>query len=189
MSDNKFNLDLEYNQDFLAIDMEDQGIMELSDQEEEQPVDSMGPLVCGEDLFSDSQLVDQVNNPTQDPVLCPARDAETERILQPEDFSWAEDVKAQDAALLELSSEEQQGPGAQSLFHLPVEISKQEVSRDGVKLSSNHSDPDSIQDIVLEAQLRASFQSTLDRLSGLGTRPQGESTRALRFVREGMLRE
>ena len=47
-------MDLEYDQDFLSIEMEDQGVMELSDQEEEQPAESMGPLVCGEDLLSNS---------------------------------------------------------------------------------------------------------------------------------------
>ena len=52
--------------------------MELSDQEE-QPTHSMELLVCGEDLFSDSQLVELVNYPTQDPMLCPTRDAETEK--------------------------------------------------------------------------------------------------------------
>ena len=56
-------------------------------------------------------------------------------------------------------------------------------------MSSNHSEPNSIQDIVLEAQHRASFQSTLDRLSRQGSRPQGESTRALRFDRVRMLSE
>ena len=41
MSDNEFNLDLKYDQDFLSMEMEDQGAMELSDHEEEQPADSM----------------------------------------------------------------------------------------------------------------------------------------------------
>ena len=36
---NEFNLDLKYKKDFLSIEMEDQGAMELSDQEEEQLVD------------------------------------------------------------------------------------------------------------------------------------------------------
>ena len=166
MSDKEFNLDLEYDQDFLSIGMEDQGAMELSDQEEEQPVDSMGPLVCREDIFSDSQFVKLVINPTPDPVLGPARDAETVKALQPGDFSWIEDVKVEDAALHEQILEEQQGPGAHSIPHSPVETSKQEVSGDGVELSSNHFEPDSILDIVLEAQLRASFQSTLDCLLG-----------------------
>ena len=31
MSDNKFNLDLEYDEDFLSLEMEDQGGMELPD--------------------------------------------------------------------------------------------------------------------------------------------------------------
>ena len=66
--------------------MKDQGTKELSDQEEEQPVDSMEPLVCREDLFSDSQLVETVNNLTPDPV-CPARNAETKKALQPGAFS------------------------------------------------------------------------------------------------------
>ena len=81
----------------------------------------MGLLVHKEDLFSDSQLVELVNNPTQDPMVCPARDAETEEALQPGDFSWIEEVKAQDTALLEQSLEEQQGPGVHSLLHSLVE--------------------------------------------------------------------
>ena len=66
-----FNLDLKYKKDFLSVEMED--------QEEEQLVDSIGPLVCKEDLFSHSQLVELVNNLTQDPVLCSAKDADTEK--------------------------------------------------------------------------------------------------------------
>ena len=50
----------------------------------------MGSLVCGEDLYSNSQLVELVNNPTPDPVLCPVRPTETEKALQPKDFSWIE---------------------------------------------------------------------------------------------------
>ena len=72
----------------------------------------MGLLVHREDLFSNSQLVELVNNLTQDPMVCPARYAETEEALQPGDFSWIEEVKAQDTALLEQSLEEQQGLGA-----------------------------------------------------------------------------
>ena len=79
MSDNEFNLDLEYNQDLLKI--EDQGAMELSNQEEKQPADSMGLLVCREDLLSNSLIVELVNNPTPDPIPCPVRDAETEMAL------------------------------------------------------------------------------------------------------------
>ena len=86
-------MDLEYKKDFLSIEMEDQGAMELSDQEEEQLVDR-GCI-----------------------------------------------------ALLWQSLEEQQGLRAHSLLHLSVETSKQEVSRDRDKLSYNHSEPDSIQDI------------------------------------------
>ena len=52
----------------------------------------MGSLVCGEDLYSNSQLVELVNNPTPDPVLCPVRPTETEKALQPKDFSWIEDI-------------------------------------------------------------------------------------------------
>ena len=97
--------------------------------------------------------------------MCPAWNAETEEALQPTDFLWVKDVEVQDAALLEQSSEVQQGPGAQSLLHLSVETYKQKGSRGGVELSSNHSEPDNIQDIVLEAKRRASFRLTLDHLS------------------------
>ena len=101
-----FNLDLKYKKDFLSVEMED--------QEEKQLVDSIGPLVCKEDLFSHSQLVELVNNPTQDPVL------QILRRLQPVNFPWIEDVEAQDGALLEQSSEEQQGPRPHNLLHLSV---------------------------------------------------------------------
>ena len=104
-----FNLDLKYKKDFLSV--------EIEDQEEEQLVDSIGPLVCKEDLFSHSQLVELVNDPTQDPVL------QILRRLQPVNFPWIEDVEAQDGALLEQSSEEQQGPRAHSLLHSAVKTS------------------------------------------------------------------
>ena len=32
------------------------------------------------------------NNPTPDPVLCPVRPTETEKALQPKEFSWIEDI-------------------------------------------------------------------------------------------------
>ena len=47
----------------------------------------MGLLVHTEDLFSDSQLVEMVNNPTTVPV-CPVKNAETEKAMKPDDFSW-----------------------------------------------------------------------------------------------------
>ena len=90
MLDNKYDLNVMYdNSDFPSQDMkmEDQEGEALLDQEEEQPVDSMEPLVCGEgdifidSLLSDYQLVVAVNNPTQDPVVCPAWDTQTERAL------------------------------------------------------------------------------------------------------------
>ena len=176
--------------------MEDQGEA-LLDQEEEQPVDSMEPLVCGEgdivtdSLLSTSQLVVVVNNSTQDPVVCPPQDAETERTLQPDVslVSWMDHVDQRGASLHEQSSEEPEGPGAQVILYSPVETSEQVVSGDGVNTSSNHSQPDNIQDTVLEAQCRASLQVTLNRFSRNGSRPQGESTRSLGFVGECMLWE
>ena len=65
--------------------------------------------------------------------MCPARDAETVKALQPGDFSWIEEVEEQDAALFELCSEEQQGLRAHSLLQSYVETSKQRVSGNGVK--------------------------------------------------------
>ena len=99
-------MDLEYDHDFLSMEMEVQGGYGVVRPGGET---AMGLLVHREDLFSDSQLVELVNNPTQDPMVCPARDAETEEALQPGDFSWIEEVKVQDAALLEQSLEVQQG--------------------------------------------------------------------------------
>ena len=78
--------------------------------------DSLGSLVCGEDLFSNSQLVELVNVPTQgDPEGPPARDAETERALQEDNFSWSEELEQEDP-FLEHSLEVVQGSGVQSLF-------------------------------------------------------------------------
>ena len=77
-------------------------------------MDSIGPLVCKEDLFSHSQLAELVKNPTQDPVL------QILRRLQPVNFPWIEDVEAQDGALLEQSSEEEQEPRPHNLLHLSV---------------------------------------------------------------------
>ena len=57
--------------------------------------------------------------------------------------------------------EDHRGPGAQVILHSSVETSEQVVYRDVVDMSSNHSEPDNIQDIVLEAQHRASLQVTL----------------------------
>ena len=112
MSDNKYNLNLKYDTDFPSMELEDQGEA-LLDQEEEQPAESTELLVCEEanlssnSLLSNSLLVAVVNNPTQDPVVCPARDAETKRALQPDNnFSWVDDVKQQDASLHEQSLEE-----------------------------------------------------------------------------------
>ena len=95
MSDNEYDLNVLY-----------------SDQQEEQPADYMKLLVCGEGniytnfLLSTSQLVVVVNNSTQDPVVCPTWDAETERALQLDVslVSWEDDIEQQDASLLEQSS-------------------------------------------------------------------------------------
>ena len=123
--------------------------------------------------------------------MCPPWDAETKRNLQSDAslVSWSDYVNQQDASLLEQSSDDHQGPGAQDILHSPVETPEQVVSGDGVNMSSNHSEPNNIQDIVLEAQCRASLQVTLNHLSGQGSRPQGESTRSLEFVSKRMLRE
>ena len=160
MSDNKYDLNvINDDRDFHSQDMEieDQEGEALLNQEEEQLVDSMELLVCREgdifanSLLSDSQLVVVVKNPTQDPVVCPAWDAETERALQPDNnFSSVDDVEQRDAYLHEQSCEEHQGPGAQDLLHSPVETPGQDVSKDGVNMSSNHYEPENIHDIVLE---------------------------------------
>ena len=64
MLDYENQMELEYDQDILYLMDEDLALGEDLDQEEEQPVDSLEPLVCGKDLFSDSQLVDLVISPT-----------------------------------------------------------------------------------------------------------------------------
>ena len=74
MSDNKYDLNVMYdNQDFPSQDMEveDHEGDVLLDQEEEQPGDSMEPLVCAEEgifsdfsLLSSSQMVVVVNDST-----------------------------------------------------------------------------------------------------------------------------
>ena len=112
-------------------------------------------------LLSYSQLVVVVNNSTQNPVVCPPQDAETVRSLQLDVslVSWADEIDQRVVSLLKKSSEEHQGQGALVILHSPVETSKQVVSGDGVNMSSNHSEPDNIQGIILEAQHRASLQT------------------------------
>ena len=98
MLDYENQMELKYDQDILYLMDEDLALGEDLDQEEEQPANSLEPLVCEEDLFSDLQLVDLVNIPTQDPVGPPAWDAETDKALQHHDFSWVEDVEEQEEA-------------------------------------------------------------------------------------------
>ena len=64
--------------------------------------DQLPSLVCGEgQLFTDLQLVELMDAPSQDPVESPAqRDIETELALQPVYFPWIDNVKEQEAALL-----------------------------------------------------------------------------------------
>ena len=146
--------------------------------------------IFADSLLSISQLVVVINNSTQDPVVCPPQDAETKRALQPDNnFSWVDDVEQLDASLCEQNSEEHQGPGAQDILHSPVETTIQEVSGDGVNMSSKYSEPDNLLDIVLEAQHRASLQVTLNCFSGRGSQPQGDSTISLGYVSERMLWE
>ena len=111
MLDNEYDLNVIYDHmEFLSQDMkiEDQEGEALLNKEEEQPVDSMELLVCGEgdiftnSLLSTSQLVVRVNNTIQDPEVCPPRDVETKRVLQPDVSltSWSDYVDQWDASLL-----------------------------------------------------------------------------------------
>ena len=57
-----------------------------------------------------------------------------------------------------------------------------------VKQQSNHPGlSDNVQEILLEAQLNASYKETLDYLSGHNSRPKNVSNRKLKPVREGLL--
>ena len=102
-------MELKYDQDILYL--MDLALGENLDQEEEQPVDSVELLVCGKDLFSDSQLVDLVISPTQDPMEPPPQEAENERALQKDNFSWSEKLDWE-VPFLEHCLEVEQGPGA-----------------------------------------------------------------------------
>ena len=115
MLDYENQMELKYDQDILYLMDEDLALGEDLDQEEEQPVDSLEPLVCGKDLFSDSQLVDLVISPTQDPMEPPAQDAETVRALQEDNFSWSKKLD-QEVPFLEHCLEVEQEPGARSLL-------------------------------------------------------------------------
>ena len=117
MSDLEFEMDLDYDTKLLYCkDKEPEVVVDCSPA---LPADQLQSLVCGEDLYTNSQLVELVDTPTQDPMLPPAWDAETELALQSSNFSWAEDVE-QEAACLKQSSEGQQGQGVQSLHHSPI---------------------------------------------------------------------
>ena len=153
MSDYEFEMDLDLDTDFLYREEEEPEVEE--DPTPGLPADQLQPLVCGEgQLFTDSQLVEFVDEPSPDPALSPApRSAEVELALQPVPInSWAQDVEEQEADLLESQDvEEQQGQGVQSLLQSSVETSDPEVSRDGVEQVPLQSEPN-VQDLVLEAQ-------------------------------------
>ena len=63
-------MDLIYDCELLLQEEGEQEVQVLSGQEE-QPADSLQPLVCWEDLFLDSQLVEFIYEPTLDPELPP----------------------------------------------------------------------------------------------------------------------
>ena len=131
-----------------------------------------------------------VNTPTPvDPVV-PARSAETEKALQPTpNFDWNQKVDNWDFACLEHCLEEQEeGQVDPSLPPSIDESLHQEGSRQEVEQRSHQSKPsDNIQEIVLEAQRIASYQATLDCISGHGSKPQGVSKHKLGYVGEHML--
>ena len=75
-----------------------------------------------------------------------------------------------------------------SLSHLPVEPLCQEGSREEIEQESHQSEPrDKVQEIVLEALHMASHQTTLDCISGHGSKPQGVSKCKVGYVGERML--
>ena len=191
MSDYEFEMDLDLDTDFLYREEEEPEVEE--DPTPSLPADQLQPLVCGEgQLFTDSQLVQFVDEPSPDPASSPApRSAEVELALQPVHIeSWVEDVEEQEADLLKSQDvEEQQEQGDhQDLLQSLVETSDLEVSRDGVEQVPLQSEPN-VQDLVLEAQRRASLQATLDCLSGRGSRPQPQNSRRLGCVGNALLQD
>ena len=154
--------------------------------------------MCGEkDIFdddplTDSQLMAVVNAPTPvDPVV-PVRSAETEEALQPApNFDWVWEFEDRDSTHLEHCLEvQEEGQGDPSLSPSPVGPLPKEGSRKEVEQWSYQSEPsDKFQEIFLEAQRIASFQATLDCISGSGSKPQGVSKHKLGYVGERMLHD
>ena len=73
--------------------------------------------------------------------------------------------------------------------HTVVETSVQEVSMDEVEPGPPQSEP-RVQDLVLEAQHRVSFQATLSCFLGRGSRPQPQdNTWRLEYVANTMLHD
>ena len=154
--------------------------------------------MCGDrDIFADdpltgSQLLAFANTPTLvDPVV-PARSAETEKAMQPVlNLNWVVEVEEQNSTHLEHCSLEQEvGQEDPCFSSSPVEPLSQGGSREEAEQWSHQSEPsDNVQELVLEAKHMASYQATLDCISGHGSKPKGVSKCKLGYVRECMLRD
>ena len=172
------------------------------------PADKLEPLVCGEDqLFSDSQLVQFVNEPSQVPVpQAPTSPAAQQPIDPPqpplvtlneseEVCMWEEDklqeVEDEEENLLDSDAEEeQQDEGDQEeLLPSKKETSFGEVSQEEVEEQVPPQSEPGVPDLAWEARCRASLQASLDCISGRGSRPQPTHTRRLGDVGSALLRD
>ena len=163
MSDYEFDLDLDVDTDSLYR------------EGGELPADQLQPLVCGlGQLFSDALLEESEDDPSPDPASLPApRSAEVKLALQSVRVeSWVDNVEEQEAGeLLESTdSEEQQDQEDQQDLLQSSGSSQRTVPMDGVEQVPLRSEP-SGPVVDLEAQRKASLQSTLDCLSGKGSGP------------------
>ena len=153
----------------------EEDIRNLFGEEEEEEVhpedmipDTMGSLIVGEDqLFSATQAVALMEQPSSGS----ARSAEVELSLQPLLLSsWSQEVEDEEMALLEPSSEVQQGRRSQGLLHTSIEVSPVDTSRDGVELASAQPEPLEQEDLAREARYKASYLAAQHCFSGCSSR-------------------
>ena len=101
-------------------------------------------------------------------------------------LNWVVEVEEQDSMHLEHCSLEQEvGQEDPCLSPSPVEPLSQGGSREEAEQWSHQSEPsDNVQELVLEAKHMASYQATLDCISGHGSKPKGVSKRTLGYIGE-----
>ena len=153
-------------------------------------------LACGDrDIFDEetytvSQLMVDLNVPTQEDPGVPAQSPEVEEALQPVAIEcWASESEQNFAMDPGMEGQELEDPSLSSQSAEPP--LGQGSSRQKFKQWSFQSEPSDqrVQEFVQKALCRASHQDTLDAISGHSSKPQEVSNRRLGFVGECMLRE